>query len=121
MDYNVSMGDGVIPEDKVIRPMNCRCYRKLDPVYWGENSIDRCPTYRVCGVCCSSGPTGRHCHICMNKDEIYVCLLVILKNKRGEEITRIVDAQWILRIFDATHIDAQVDRVQVTHLINPWG
>jgi hypothetical protein len=26
-----------------------------------------------------------------------------------------------LRIFGATHIDAQVNRVQDTHLINPWG
>jgi hypothetical protein len=31
-----------------------------------------------------------------------------------------VDAQWILRIFDGTHIDARIDRVQATHLIDPW-
>jgi hypothetical protein len=67
MEYNKSMGDEVIPDNKVIRPMNRRCYTKLDPVYWGENSIDRCPTYGVCQVCCSSRPTGRHCHICLNK------------------------------------------------------
>jgi hypothetical protein len=91
MDYNVSMGDGVIPNNKVIRQMNCRCYTKLDPVYWRENSIDRCPAYGVCRVCCSSGPTGRHCQICMNKDVIYVCMLIILKNDRDEEITRMVD------------------------------
>jgi hypothetical protein len=105
MDYNVSMGDGVIPDNKVIRPMNRRCYTKLNPVYWGENSIDRCPTYEVCRVCCSSRPTVRHCQICMNKDVIYVCMSIILKNDRGEEIIRMVDAQWTLRIFDATHID----------------
>jgi hypothetical protein len=57
----------------------------------------------------------------MNKDVIYVCMLIVLKNDRGEEITRMVDVQWILRIFDATHIDARVDRVQVTHLTDPWG
>jgi hypothetical protein len=48
MDYNKSMGDVVIPDNKVIRPMNRWCYTKLDPVHWGENSIDRCPTYGVC-------------------------------------------------------------------------
>jgi hypothetical protein len=46
---------------------------------------------------------------------------IILKNNIGEEITRMVDAQWILHIFDATHIDAQIDRVQATHLMDPWG
>jgi hypothetical protein len=46
---------------------------------------------------------------------------IILKNDRGEEITRMVDAQWILRIFEATHIDAQVKRVQESHLIDQWG
>jgi hypothetical protein len=35
-------------------------------------------------------------------------MLIILKNDRGEEITRMVD-------------DAQADRVQVTHRIDPWG
>jgi hypothetical protein len=121
MDYDKSMGDEVIPGNKVIRPKNCRCYTILDPVYWGENRKDRCPAYRVCRVCCSSGPTGRHCHICVNKYMIYVCMSKILKYDRGEEITRMVDAQWISRIFEATHIDAQADRVQVTHCIDPWG
>jgi ABC-type phosphate transport system ATPase subunit len=32
-----------------------------------------------------------------------------------------VDAQWTLRIFAATHIDARADREQVTHCIDPWG
>jgi hypothetical protein len=115
------MEDEVIPDNKVIRPMNCWRYTKLDPVYWGENSIDRCPTYRVCWVCCSSGPTGRHCHICENKDVIYVCMSIILNNNRGEEITRMVDVQWILRIFEATHIGTQVDRAQAAPRIDPWG
>jgi hypothetical protein len=98
MDYDESMGDEVIPDDKVIRPMNCWCYTELDPVYWGENSIDRCPTYGVCWVRCSSGSAGRHCHICENKDLIYICMSIILKNDRGEEITRMIDAQWILPV-----------------------
>jgi hypothetical protein len=106
MDYNKSMGDVVIPNNKVIRPMNCWCYTKLDPVHWGENSIDRCPTYGVCRACCGSGPTGRRCLICCNDNMIYVCMLIILKDNMGEEITRMIDAQWILRIFEATHIDA---------------
>jgi hypothetical protein len=106
MDYDKSMGDVVIPDNKVIRPMNCWCYTKLDPVHWGENSIDGCPTYGVCGVCFSSGPTGRRCLICCNNDVIYVCMSIILKDDRGEEITRMIDAQWILRTFEATHMDA---------------
>jgi hypothetical protein len=111
----------MIPKDKVIRPKNRWCYTILNPVFWGENSIDRCPTYGICQVCCSSGPTGRYCQMCKNKDVIYICMLIILKNNRGEEITRMVDAQWILLIFEATHLDAQVNRVQDTHLINQWG
>jgi hypothetical protein len=61
MDYDKSMFETMIPENKVIRPKNCWCYTNLDPVDWGENSIDRCPTYGVCRVCCSIGPTGRRC------------------------------------------------------------
>jgi hypothetical protein len=48
-------------------------------------------------------------------------MLIILKDNMGEEITRMVDAQWISRIFEATHIDARANRVQVTHCIHPWG
>jgi hypothetical protein len=106
MDYDKSMGDGVIPNNKVLRPKNCWCYTILHPVFWGENSIDRCPTYGVCQVCCSSGPTGRYCQICKNEDVIYVCMVILLKNDKGEKISRMVDAQWILRIFEATQIDA---------------
>jgi hypothetical protein len=47
MDYNKSMFETVIPNNKVIRPINRLCYTNLDPVDWGENSIDRCPTYGV--------------------------------------------------------------------------
>jgi hypothetical protein len=47
MDYNKSMGDGVIPDNKVLRSKNRQCYRILDPMFWGEISIDRCLFYRV--------------------------------------------------------------------------
>jgi hypothetical protein len=49
-------------------------------------------------------------------------MLIKMKINKGEEITRMVDAQWILPIlFEATHIDAQVNRVQERHLIDQWG
>jgi hypothetical protein len=51
----------------------------------------------------------------------YVCILIVLKDNKGEEITRMIDAQWISRIFEATHHDAQADRVQVTPTVDPWG
>jgi hypothetical protein len=35
-----------------------------------------------------------------------------LKNNKGEEITRMVDAQWILGMMEATQLDALVNRVQ---------
>jgi hypothetical protein len=72
MDYNKRMGDVVIPDNKVIRLMNCWCYMNPDRVHWEENSIDRCPTYGVCQVCCGSGPTGGHCVICGVNDVLYV-------------------------------------------------
>jgi hypothetical protein len=40
MDYNKSMEDEVISNNKVLRPKNCWCYTILNPVFWGENSID---------------------------------------------------------------------------------
>jgi hypothetical protein len=40
MDNNKSMFETVIPDNKVVRPINCWCYTNLDPVDWGENSID---------------------------------------------------------------------------------
>jgi hypothetical protein len=92
MEYNKSMFETVIPDNKVIRPINCRCYTDLDPVDWGENSIDRCPTYGVCRVCCSSGPTGRRCVKCGTHNVIYVCILIVLKDNKCEEITRMIDA-----------------------------
>jgi hypothetical protein len=39
MEYNKSMGDVVIPDNKVIRPMNCQCYTNLDPMYIGEKTV----------------------------------------------------------------------------------
>jgi hypothetical protein len=105
----------------VIRPINRQCYTNLDPVDWGENSIDRCPTYGVCQVCCSSGPTGRPCIKCGTHNVIYVCIAIVLKDDKGAEITRMIDAQWILRNFEATHLNAQADRVQVTPTVDPWG
>jgi hypothetical protein len=121
MDYNKSMGDGVIPDNKVLRLKNCWCYTILDPVFWGENSIDRCPTYGVCWVCCSSGPTGRYCQNLQEQGRDMRLYFDYIENNRGEEITRMVDAQWISHIFEATQIDAQVIRVQETHLIYQWG
>jgi hypothetical protein len=41
-------------------------------------------------------------------------MLIILKEGRGEEITRMIDAQWILHIFEAAHLEAQANRVQMT-------
>jgi hypothetical protein len=46
---------------------------------------------------------------------------IVLKDDKGEDITRLIDAQWILRIFEATHLDAQADRVQLTLTVDPWG
>jgi hypothetical protein len=91
MDYDKSMEDEVIPDNKVIRPVNRWCFTKLDPVR-GENSIDRCPTYGVCRVCCGSGPTGRHCHICENKYVIYVRMTIVLKTT---EVRR--SPEWLTR------------------------
>jgi hypothetical protein len=85
----------VIPNNKVLRPKNCWCYTILDTVFWGENSIDRCLAYGVCRICCSSGPIGRYCKMYQKKDVRYVCMSITLKNNRGEEITRMVEAQRI--------------------------
>jgi hypothetical protein len=117
MDYVKSMFETVIPDNKVIRPINRWCYTNLDPVDWGENSIDRCPTYGVCRVCCSSRPTGRRCVKC----EVHNVIWIVLKDNKGEEIARMIDAQWTLRIFEATHLDAQAERVQTTPTVDPWG
>jgi hypothetical protein len=121
MDYNESMFETVIPNNKVIRLMNCWCYTNLDPAHWGENSIDRCLTYGVCQVCCSSGPTGRRYVKCETKDKIYACISIALKDNKGEEITRLIEVQWILHFFEATPLDAQADRVQMTPTVDPWG
>jgi hypothetical protein len=121
MDYDKSMFETSTPNNKVIRPINCWCYTNLDPVDWGEKSIDRYPTYGVCRVCCSSGPTGRYCVKCGMHNVIYVCILIVLKDNKGEEIIRMIDAQWISRIFEAAHLNAQADRVQLTLRVDPWG
>jgi hypothetical protein len=87
MDYDKSMFETVIPENKVIIPINCWCYTNLDHVDWGENSIDRCPTYGVCQVCCSSGPTGRRCVKYETHNVIYVCTSIVLKDDKGVRIS----------------------------------
>jgi hypothetical protein len=46
---------------------------------------------------------------------------IVLKDNNGEEITRLIDAQWILHIFEATHLDTQADRVQLTLTVDLWG
>jgi hypothetical protein len=40
---------------------------------------------------------------------------------KGEEITRMVDAQWISRTMEATHMDSLVNRVQERHIFDTWG
>jgi hypothetical protein len=121
MDYYENMLETVIPDNKVIRPINRWCYTNLDPMDCGENSIDRCPTYGVCRVCCSCGSTGRRCVKCGVQNVIYVCIWIVLKDNKGEEITRMIDARWISRIFEATHLDTQADKVQLTLTVDPWG
>jgi hypothetical protein len=118
MDYNESMFETLIPNCKVIRPINRWCYTNLDPVDWGENSIDRCPTY---GVCCSSGPTGRRCVKCGIENVIYVCILIVLKDNKGEEITRMIDAQWISHIFEATHLECTSGQSAIETNRRPMG
>jgi hypothetical protein len=66
-------------------------------------------------------PSNRHCVKCGIQNVIYVCMSIVLKDNKGEEITRMIDAQWILRIFEATHLNAQADRVQLTLTVDPWG
>jgi hypothetical protein len=43
-----------------------------------------------------------------------------MKNNKGEEITRMVDAQWIFCVMEATHMDALVNRVQERHIFDTW-
>jgi hypothetical protein len=52
---------------------------------------------------------------------MYICMSIVLKDNKGEEITRLIDAQWISRIFEASHLNAQADRVQLTLTVDPWG
>jgi hypothetical protein len=59
--------------------------------------------------------------MCEVDNLLYVCISITLKDDKGEEITRMIDVQWILRIFEATHLDAQANRVQMTPSIDPWG
>jgi hypothetical protein len=49
MDYDESIGDEVIPDNKVIRPVNRRYYTNLDTVHWGEKKYRRMPD--ICAVC----------------------------------------------------------------------
>jgi hypothetical protein len=46
---------------------------------------------------------------------------IALKDDKGEEITRLIEAQWISRIFEATHLNTQANRVQMTPTVDPWG
>jgi hypothetical protein len=41
-----------------------------------------------------------------------------VKNDKVEEITRMLDAQWIPRAMEATHMDALVNRVQERHRLH---
>jgi hypothetical protein len=43
------------------------------------------------------------------------------RKQKGEEITRMIDAQWISCIFEATHLKARANRVQMTPSVDPWG
>jgi hypothetical protein len=58
---------------------------------------------------------------CEIDNVIYICMSIALKDDKGEEITGLIDAQWISRIFEATHLDAQANRVQMTPAVDPWG
>jgi hypothetical protein len=64
---------------------------------------------------------GKHCQVFEHEKVLYFCMQIKLKKDKGEEITRMVDAQWILRMMEATHMDSLVNRVQERHIFDTWG
>jgi hypothetical protein len=62
-----------IPDNIVVKPMNGRYITARNSKDWLMKSMDRCPTYGICGNCASSGPTGMHCQFCKEKVRYYKC------------------------------------------------
>ena len=100
-DYDESMAGMIIPDHLVTRAPNGRFWKHEENVLLKIHSMDRCPTYGFCDRCCSSGPVGMHCQKCKSR---YFKYRVI---KRGGKI---LDATWVSRFFQATHMDALADR-----------
>lgn len=98
--YMDDMAGLVIPDNWVVKADNGR-YWQFERSDLGAKSTNHCPTYGNCFDCFSSGPTGLHCQNCRVPNRYYHVMLY-------EE--KILDATWLSRLFEATHMQAMADR-----------
>jgi hypothetical protein len=107
--YTDDMKGTKIPDNMVVKPMNGRYITERDASKdWPMKSTDRCPTYGLCKECPSSGPAGMHCQLCKDKQVYYKCPWL----GGMSEPRKWIDAEWISRMVEMTHVGAGADRIQ---------
>jgi hypothetical protein len=106
--YTANMSGTKIPDNMVVKPMNGRFITERDGKDWPMKSMDRCPTYGICGNCACSGPAGMHCQLCKQKDRFYKCPWM----GSVYEPQKWLDAEWISQMMGTVHVEASADRIQ---------
>lgn len=101
--YTDEMAGSIIPPEMVVGAANGRWWDGDDPPASIKIlSTARCPTYGLCDMCLGSGPSGMHCQECRKPDRYY--------NFVFGSRQKIIDATWISRFFETTHMEARADR-----------
>jgi hypothetical protein len=103
VEYDDKMEGKVIPDNQVVRANNRRWFTPNEVVNFELKSTPRCPTYGGCSQCFGSGPVHMLCQKCKRKDQQY-----IIAKKNG----KILDPEWVLQLFRASHLDVKADKTQ---------
>jgi hypothetical protein len=103
-----NMSGTKIPDNMVVKRMNGRFITEQDGKDWTMKSMDRCPTYGICGLCACSGPAGMHCQFCERTDRYSKCPYM----GSGFKPMKWLDAEWISQMMATVHVEASADRIQ---------
>jgi hypothetical protein len=93
----------MIPDNMVVRANNGRWFTHDEVENFMMKSTPRCPMYGVCDHCFGSGLGHMLCQKCRTKGQRF-----IIAKRNG----KILDAEWVSRLFGRSHLDVRADRTQ---------
>jgi hypothetical protein len=104
--YTEEMAGKDIPPEWTVKAANGRYFTDDETRKFKEKSTTSSPTYGLCHMCYGSGPVSMLCQNCKRIDRRYAVA-------RDRRIWKILDAEWVSRFFQTTHLIAKADSTHV--------